>query len=189
MKKGEARIIYKEKRKALTDMERSKLDDLLLIQFQTVELPFVHHLLSYWPIEENREPNTHLFNDYIEFKNPAVKFLYPKSDFQRREMEAIEVNADTAFQKNENNIHEPMDGTVTAAGIIDMVFVPMLIFDTRGYRIGYGKGFYDKYLDQCRPDCIKVGFCYFDPVDKIEDTHDFDVPLNLCITPQKVYVF
>jgi len=97
--------------------------------------------------------------------------------------------ADTAFQKNENNIHEPMDGTVTAAGIIDMVFVPMLIFDTRGYRIGYGKGFYDKYLDQCRPDCIKVGFCYFDPVDKIEDTHDFDVPLNLCITPQKVYVF
>jgi 5-formyltetrahydrofolate cyclo-ligase len=189
MKKAEARIIYKEKRKALTDMQRSKLDDLLLIQFQTAELPFVHHLLSYWPIEENGEPDTHLFNDYVEFKNPAVKFLYPRADFKKLEIEAIEVNADTAFQKNENNIHEPMDGMVTAAGIIDMVFVPLLIFDIRGYRIGYGKGFYDKYLSECRPDCIKVGFCYFDPVEKIEDTHDFDVPLNLCITPQKVYVF
>lgn len=189
MKKEKARNIYKEKRNGLTGIERSKLDDLLLIQFQTVELPFVHHLLSYWPIEENNEPNTHLFNDYIEFKNPAVKILYPRSDFQNLEIEAIEVGTDTAFQKNANNIYEPIDGTVTDAGMIDMIFVPLLIFDEQGYRIGYGKGFYDKYLQHCRPGCMKLGFCYFDPIDKIGDTHDFDVPLNLCITPQKVYVF
>jgi 5-formyltetrahydrofolate cyclo-ligase len=189
MKKEEARKIYKEKRKELADAERSKLDDLVLIQFQTVALPFIHHLLSYWPIEENKEPNTHLFNDYIEFKNPAVKILYPRSDFQNLELEAIAVDADTAFQKNANNIYEPMSGTVIDAGIIDLIFVPLLIFDKQGYRIGYGKGFYDKYLKQCRADCLKLGFCYFDPVDKIDDTHDFDVPLNLCITPQKVYAF
>ena len=189
MQKEEARRIYKEKRSALSDAERAKADDLLLIQFQKIELPHISHLLTYWPIEENNEPNTHLFNDYIEFKNPAIKFLYPKSDFAKQEMEAIEVNADTAFQKNGWNIHEPMDGTVTDAAAIDMIFVPLVIFDLHGYRVGYGKGFYDKYLQQCRPDCVKVGFCYFEPLDAIDDTREFDVPLNLCITPNNAYVF
>jgi 5-formyltetrahydrofolate cyclo-ligase len=194
MRKEEARRIYKEKRKKLSDAERAKADDLMLIQFQTIDpiaigLPYIHHLLSYWPIEENNEPNTHLFNDYIEFKNPALRFLYPKTDFEKQQIEAIEVNADTAFRKNGWNIHEPMDGTATDATIIDMIFVPLIIFDKHGYRIGYGKGFYDKYLIQCRPDCLKVGFCYFEPIDLIEGTREFDVPLNLCITPNNAYVF
>src|ERR1700693_4059481 len=150
MKKKELRELYKQKRKELSDAERAKADDLMLIRFQRVELPHIDHLLSYWPIEENKEPNTHLFNDYLEFKNPAIKFLYPKSDFEKREIEALEVNADTAFQKNGWNIYEPMDGTITDAGMIDMVFVPLLIFDKQGYRVGYGKGFYDKYLQRCR---------------------------------------
>src|SRR3954463_15699780 len=100
MLKIEARTHYREKRMSLSATERAKLDDLLLIQFQTVNLPFIHVLLSYWPIEENNEPNTHLFNDYLDFKNPAIKFLYPKTDFEKQEMEAIEVNADTVFKKN-----------------------------------------------------------------------------------------
>ncbi len=101
----------------------------------------------------------------------------------------MEANADTAFQKNGWNIYEPMDGTITDAGMIDMVFVPLLIFDKQGYRVGYGKGFYDKYLQRCRVDCVKVGFSYFEPIDKIEGAREFDVPLNLCITPNSIYVF
>ncbi len=189
MHKEEARKIYKAKRKALSDAERAKADDLMLIGFQSIELPHIHHLLSYWPIEENNEPNTHLFNDYLEFRNPAIKFLYPKSDFASQLFEAIEVNTDTAFEKNGWNIHEPMDGTVIDAQFIDMVFVPLLIFDKKGYRVGYGKGFYDRFLKQCRHSCLKVGFSYFEPLDEIKDTHEIDVPLNLCITPNNVYVF
>ncbi len=83
MRKEEARELFKQKRKHLSDAERAKADDLILIQFQKTELPHIDHLLSYWPIEENNEPNTHLFNDYIEFKNPAIKFLYPKTDFEK----------------------------------------------------------------------------------------------------------
>ena len=194
MQKEEARRIYKEKRNELSKAERSRADDLMLIQFQKIDsiaigLPDTHYLLSYWPIEENNEPNVHLFNDYLEFRSPAIKFLYPKSDFEKHGIEAIEVNADTAFQKNAWNIHEPMDGIITDPGMIDMVFVPLLIFDKQGYRLGYGKGFYDKYLQLCKPGCLKVGFSYFEPIDEIEGTHQFDVPLNLCITPNNVYVF
>jgi 5-formyltetrahydrofolate cyclo-ligase len=82
-----------------------------------------------------------------------------------------------------------MEGISIDAGLIDMVFVPLLVTDREGHRVGYGKGFYDKYLKQCRPDCLKVGFSYFDPLDAIEGKDEFDVPLDLCITPNKVYVF
>ena len=61
MLKIEARKLYKEKRLKLSEAEREKLDDLMLIQFQTATLPFLYTVLSYWPIEENHEPNSHLF--------------------------------------------------------------------------------------------------------------------------------
>jgi 5-formyltetrahydrofolate cyclo-ligase len=189
MLKAEARILYRKKRMALTEVERIKSDDLMLIRFQTVQLPFIHRLLSYWPISENNEPDTHLFTDYIEFKNPALKILYPRAHFTNHSMEAVEVNVDTAFQLNNYHIHEPVDGVIADAASIDMVFVPLLICDTKGFRIGYGRGFYDRFLESCRKDCIKVGFCYFDPVDKIDDRHEFDIPLDICITPYNVYVF
>src|SRR5205814_876557 len=94
MTKEEARRIYKEKRKDLSAAERSKRDDLMLIQFQKLSFPGIHYLLSYWPIGENNEPNTHLFNDFLKFRNPALKVLYPKSDFERIEIDAIEGRQD-----------------------------------------------------------------------------------------------
>jgi len=189
MLKKEIRKTYKEKRLHLSELERSKLDDLLLIQFQTADLPFIDALLSYWPIEENNEPNTHLFTEFLKFRNPELKICYPVSDFKKLSMQAVATDIDTPFEKKELNIHEPDGGIVVPAAEIDLVFVPLLAFDENGYRVGYGKGFYDKYLADCREDCIKAGFSYFEPVNSISDRHDFDVPLDLCITPQNLYVF
>jgi 5-formyltetrahydrofolate cyclo-ligase len=189
MLKKDARRIYREKRMELSDAQRSKLDDLMLIQFQAVELPFLESLLSYWPIEENNEPDTHLFTEFLKFRNPELKVCYPVSDFETMTMQAVATDIDTPFEKTNLNIHEPKGGSVVAPDYIHMVFVPLLAFDEKGYRIGYGKGFYDKYLADCPVDCIKTGFCYFDPIGSIEDRNEFDVPLDLCITPQNVYVF
>ena len=189
MIKRELRKIYWEKRNALTAAEQSKLDDLLLIQFQTANLPFISTLFSFWPIEENKEPNAHLFTDYLEFKNPELVIAYPKSDFFMDEMFAVSTNAETSFIKNEFNIYEPEEGNRIETDEIDMILVPLLAFDKNGYRVGYGKGFYDKFLAGCRKDCIKAGLSYFPPVNVIADKDEFDVPLDLCITPQTVYVF
>ena len=72
---------------------------------------------------------------------------------------------------------------------IDLVLVPLLAFDKNGYRVGYGKGYYDKFLSNCRPDVIKIGLSFFDAVDEIEDIDDYDLPLNFCVTPQRLYDF
>ena len=189
MNKNELRKIFREKRDALSAIERVKLDDLLLIQFQKADIPFINSLFSYWPIEENNEPNTHLITDYLEFKNPELKIAYPRTDFFINEMEAVLTNSETSFLQNEFNIFEPEEGTIFPAVEIDMIFVPLLAVDKNGYRVGYGKGFYDKYLAGCRKGCSKVGFSYFEPVAEIVDKADFDIPLDLCITPQTVYVF
>ncbi len=189
MNKKELRKYFRGKRNALVSVEQSKLDDLMLIQFQKIELPFISLLLSYWPIEENKEPNTHLITDYLEFRNPGLTTAYPKTDFFMNEIVAVSTDAETSFVKNEFNIYEPEEGTRVDAAEISMVLVPLLAFDKKGYRVGYGKGYYDKFLAGCSKDCIKAGFSYFEPVDEIADKADFDVPLNLCITPQTVYVF
>ncbi len=189
MLKAEARNVYKEKRMALTGAEKAKLDDLLLIQLQTLQLPFITFLLSYWPMEQNKEPNTHLFTDYLEFKNPELIICYPKADFASGNLFPVQTNDETRFRKNDYNIYEPGEGEAVNAPGLDMIFVPLLAFDKCGYRVGFGKGFYDRFLPQCRSDCIKIGFSYFAPLDAIGDAGEFDVPLDLCVTPDTVYVF
>jgi 5-formyltetrahydrofolate cyclo-ligase len=57
-----------------------------------------------------------------------------------------------------------------------------------GNRIGYGKGFYDRFLNTCRKDVIKVGLSIFEAEEKI-DAESFDVPLDFCVTTKQLYAF
>ena len=189
MLKAQAREVYKTRRMELSDAERSKLDDLMLIVFQKLELPFLNSILTYWPIAENHEPGTHIFTEFLKFRNPSLEIAYPKMNKGDHNMDAIAVNEDTPFVKAGFNVPEPVGDHILSPESFDLVFVPMLICDMNGYRVGYGKGFYDQYLAQCRSDCIKAGLCYFPPIDQIEDKDHFDIPLNICITPQQSYVF
>ena len=50
-------------------------------------------------------------------------------------------------------------------------------------------GCVDRFLASCRPDCLRLGLSYFDPVERIDDANELDVPLNFCITPQQAYAF
>ena len=70
-----------------------------------------------------------------------------------------------------------------------MVLVPLLGFDERGHRVGYGKGFYDRFLAECNPKIQKIGLSLFEPVAQIDDTSDFDIPLDACITPNRIWYF
>jgi 5-formyltetrahydrofolate cyclo-ligase len=190
MLKNELRKIYKKKRLELPFNERNKLDDLLLIQLQNLSFTDSPHvLMSYWPLEQHCETNTLLFTRYLEHAIPGLKVTFPIVDFDTVEMQAVLVHDETDFVENKYGIPEPEEGEKIAAEEIDLVFVPLLAFDQLGYRVGYGKGFYDRFLQKCREEIISIGFSYFDPIDEIEDRNQFDVPLNYCITPHKIYEF
>ncbi|MBI3883669.1 MAG: 5-formyltetrahydrofolate cyclo-ligase [Sphingobacteriales bacterium] len=187
MLKKEIRKIYKDKRLQLSFSQKEKLDDLLLIQFQQLPLPYIQTLLSYWPIEEMKEVNTHHITDFVEFRNPGLAIAYPVADFATHTMKSVLTNDDTEFDLNEYQIIEPTGGEVLLNTAIDVVFIPLLAFDKNGYRVGYGKGFYDRFLATCRKDVIKIGFSYFEPVNNIKDTDANDIKMSYCITPEHIY--
>ncbi|GAC1708476.1 MAG: 5-formyltetrahydrofolate cyclo-ligase [Flavisolibacter sp.] len=189
MKKNEARSLFTHRREAMDRANKLKWDELLLIQFQTIELGDLDFVLSYYPIAQNNEPDTFTITDYLHFRNPHIKIGYPRADLEAGTFAAIVSHADSIFQANAYNILEPTEKQFIAPEDLDLVLVPLLGFDLNGTRVGYGKGFYDRYLKNCREECLKIGLCYFEPVDTIEDATDFDVPLDICITPHQIYVF
>lgn len=189
MLKKEARKIYNKKRQELNYSDQLKWDDLILINFQTMETPHLGAVFSFYPMEDRNEVDALIITDFLRFRNPNLQICYPKMEIKEPNMEAIACHADTIFQANAINILEPLETEVIDPLDIDMVLVPMLVCDVAGNRVGFGKGYYDRYLSRCRPDCLKVGLSYFTPIDQVEDANEFDVPLNFCITPEKVYVF
>jgi 5-formyltetrahydrofolate cyclo-ligase len=95
----------------------------------------------------------------------------------------------TILKKNRWNIPEPVDGLEVPEEKIDVVFVPLLAFDLKGNRVGYGKGFYDNFLKKCNQNVIKIGLSPFEPAQEITDVRESDIPLNYSITPNKIYEF
>ena len=104
-------------------------------------------------------------------------------------MDAMLVSEDTAFVPNRYGIDEPVDCAEVNAEDIGMVFIPLLAFDTRGFRVGYGKGYYDRYLKKCRPDVLRVGFSFYSAEEFIDDVNEYDVEMDICITPGHSYIF
>jgi 5-formyltetrahydrofolate cyclo-ligase len=189
MKKQHLRDIFSKKREEISETERAKLDDLLLIQFQRLPFNNLQVVLSFWPMEERKEMNTHLYTRYLTHLIPGVQICYPLIDTSSNFMNAIAVNDETEFKENKFGITEPVNGAIVDPKKIDLVIMPLFAFDETGYRVGYGKGYYDRFIARCKPNVITVGISYFDAVDKVEDTHQFDVPLTYCITPSRTYEF
>jgi len=189
MTKKELRHIYKEKRLQLSHSQQAKMDDLLLIQFQQLNIEIPSRIMTYSALERMKEFDPSYITDYCHFKNPDQVLLYPVMNEADNTMHAVSTHIDTSFELNKYDIAEPVDGTPVAAADIEMVIVPLLIFDTAGNRAGYGKGYYDRFLSGCSPACIKVGFCYFEPVEAIDDINTLDIKLDYGITPGGIFAF
>jgi 5-formyltetrahydrofolate cyclo-ligase len=186
--KKEIRSLYKQKRVTLKHKETVKFNDLLLIELQQTELPFLHNVLSYYPLEELNEPDTFLITRYLKFTNPQLQIAYPRIK-EDGTMMAVITNVDSEYEENKYGISELTTGAILHPKDIDLIIVPMLACNYKGHRVGYGKGYYDKYMQHCRPDVLKIGLSFFDPIDKINDLDIYDIPLTHCITPELVYEF
>src|SRR5207253_1373213 len=120
---------------------------------------------------------------------PGIETLVPRVNFATGEIENLKFGLDTELVENIWKIHEPSHDEYVEKSRIDAVIWPLLCFDKGGHRVGYGKGFYDKFLTQCRPDCKKTGLSYFAPIDQIDDVGAHDITLDYCITPEQIFEF
>lgn len=186
MTKAEIRKAATRQRRGLSQEEVTTLSLRLLAQFSTLDFSEIRTIHLFIPIEEKNEPDTFLFIEWLTLNHPEIKIIVPRADFDTALMTHHQYTHKGDLQKNIYNILEPAasDGY---HGHIDLVLVPLLAFDLRGYRVGYGKGFYDRFLENLKAQ--KVGVSFFENVDTIEDIHENDIRLDLCITPEKVFYF
>jgi len=190
MTKSELRKIYLEKQKSLSDSERNeksrKIADRFFENFCLENIRFLHVFLA---IEKNREIETSFVFKRLWSDFPEITTIVSRVDFQTMTLENLKFTPETKLVRNRWHIFEPTDGQLIEIEKIDAVLVPLLCFDERGSRAGYGKGFYDRLLKDCRTDCQKIGLSYFAPTAEISDAKDFDVRLDFCITPKKIWKF
>lgn len=189
MTKAELRVIYKQKRKEISIQQVEKWNDLILINFQKIQIPFIQCVHTYLASAKLMEIDTLNIIRYLKFNNPELVVAVPKIDLSLNSMANFRFDQEMEMITNSYGITEPTEGLIIYPGEIDLILVPLLAFDRKGYRVGYGKGFYDKFLSECRPDVIKIGLSYFDPVEEISDINEFDIALNYCITPNEIYQF
>lgn len=190
MTKAELRKIFLANQKALSADEREvKSFSIAELFFQKFDLSKIEFLHLFLPIEKFREIDTRPIFEKVWRDFPAIQTLVPRVNFQTNEIENLKFSPETETEKNIWEIFEPTHNETIETGKIDAVLVPLLCFDERGFRVGYGKGFYDKFLSGCRADCLKIGLNYFAPVEEISDINEFDVRLDFCVTPDKIWNF
>jgi 5-formyltetrahydrofolate cyclo-ligase len=187
MTKQELRIKYKALRNALPQNELEELS--LAIANKLLKLPIWEksYFHIFLPITEFNEVNTEFILHFLSGKDKEI--CISKSDFETRKMTSILLTDSTKIEKNNYNIPEPVDGIEVPSNKIEVVFIPLLAFDKKGNRVGYGKGFYDKFLAECNTITIKIGLSFFEPEELISDVTTSDIQLNYCVTPNKVFKF
>lgn len=94
----------------------------------------------------------------------------------------------TEFRINSWGIAEP-SGMAIDIKLLDVVIVPLLAIDQQGHRVGYGKGFYDRFLAQCRTDIFTIGVGFFPPLNVITDIDANDVALDAYVTQDQTWFF
>ncbi len=184
--KAVLRTEYQKRRDSLTEEQIADCS----IQISNLSLTLniweysIYHL--FMTNEKNKEIDTSYLLSVIQGKDKQP--VIPKIVDDNR-LEHFLLNDQTPLKNNRWGIPEPLSGITINPKQIEVVFVPLLVFDQQGHRVGYGKGYYDRFLDQCSESTLKVGLTFFDPVTRIEDIETHDISLDFALTPERIYAF
>ena len=183
MKKQELRKKYKELRKqfSFTDLDiltqriMSNLCDHFSLQDKKISI-FV-------PLVRFNEINTWHIIDSVQadFSLPVIG--------SNDELKHIRYEGKHQLKQNSFGILEPQSGEEVDPAWFEIVIVPLLTIDKNGYRVGYGKGYYDKFLAKCRPGCLFIGLYQFETIEEIDDLYDSDIAIHYCVTPSRIIEF
>lgn len=196
MTKAELRRQYLQKRKALTsDQVDQRSKQISRLFFRLVaergfsNAPATIHV--FLPIRRQNEVDTWPIIRSIWENYSRVKLAVPLTDVVEHKLIHYPLSPQTALVQNRWGILEPSPtGQQPLSPItFDVVLVPLLAFDQQGQRVGYGGGYYDRFLAECRPDCLTIGLSFFEPIERIENTEATDIPLKVCVTAESLYFF
>jgi 5-formyltetrahydrofolate cyclo-ligase len=119
-----------------------------------------------------------------EMISKGKQVVVPITNFERGSLRHVELNSYSDLEPNKWGVLEPEDGEEIALDEIDLVVVPMVGADEHCNRIGYGKGFYDRFLREV--ECPTIGLIFDQNIVANIPTEDFDVPLDKIISDMRI---
>ena len=148
-----------------------------------------HWLHLFLPAVRQHEPDTWPIIRRIWAEKLAVQLAVPVVQPDSRTLRHYQLTPETPLANNRWSIPEPVGAEEVFPSQFDAVLIPLLAFDEGGHRVGYGKGFYDRFLQECRPDVLRIGLSLEPPVPRIVDSWSGDALLHACVTPANVWRF
>lgn len=189
--KDELREHYRQLRQQLAEVElQRRSEQVCRYFFELMPLEHIGVLHTYMPILAQRELDPSPILKKLRQDYPHIRLVVSRTLWEQRQMEHVFWEKDVVLQENKWGIPEPLNGQACPAENIDAVLVPLLAFDRLGHRLGYGAGFYDRFLVSCAPHALRIGLSLFPPLEEpVPGIFSTDVPLTHCLTPQRVFVF
>ena len=175
MDKKALRKTIREQKQAMTPQQiAEKSEKLKALFLETPQYQQAKTLYGYLPYNQEVRTVPILQQALADGKQVAVPKVYGD------EMKFILLTDLDRVEEGYAGIPEPVEDTPVAKDPTALVLMPGLAFDREGQRIGYGGGFYDKFLS-CEPNHPTVALCYdFQVLEKLE-TEAFDVPVDLVL--------
>ena len=187
MNKLKIRKHFKERRFELNSDELQLISQKIINHLST-KFDFGGKLTNlFLPIKKFNEIDLFpLINEIIELNG---KVCINQADFATNTIKPFYFSNKIKIEINPLGIPEPANGQEAKSNEIDFIIVPLLAFDNQGYRVGYGKGFYDKFLQECSSNSIFIGVNHFNEISEIDNLGSHDIPLHFIVTPEKIYEF
>jgi 5-formyltetrahydrofolate cyclo-ligase len=186
MLKAELRTLFLQKRKEITEIQFQELNKNLcsVVLGFLKNLPTNQKCASFLPIIAKNEVNTILFHEEISQLNLGHLLYFPRV-MNQNDMQFYCIKSKDELALSNWGIPEPLEivNNLIDPKEIQIMFIPLLAFDVKGHRVGYGRGFYDQYLAKCSDKLIKIGLSLFDEPSEIDDVEITDITLDFIITP------
>jgi 5-formyltetrahydrofolate cyclo-ligase len=186
--KQELRSAYRQLRKKLTAEQVDEKSKAIGEKFQVwlSNHEVLDHFHLFFPIDRFNEVNTFYLKDILERRGKVMYTAQVVKD--SLDLETLKLPREATFFLDEWGIPVPQESIMVSPAKIQVVFVPLLAYDKKGNRVGFGKGYYDSFLSKLSPEVLKIGLSFFEPEGEILP-EDHDVPLSMCITPERILTF
>jgi 5-formyltetrahydrofolate cyclo-ligase len=117
------------------------------------------------------------------------RIVVPICHMESRKLTACRIDGFDELETGHYGIRAPMEGLIRPVpeGEIDAILVPAVAFDRRGYRIGYGGGYYDRFLPRT-PQAVKIGVAFSSQIVEEIPADGHDLPVGMIVTEREVII-
>lgn len=188
MDKESIRKLYIQKRRVLSRQEirqdSERITEYLLEYLH--DHPDLKHVHLFLPIDRFHEVDT--FPLFYKLQLQGFHLYTSEVNKEKDNLDTLDITSIVEFKSDPWGIPIPVGAPYVEPDAIQVVLIPLLAFDAEGYRIGYGKGYYDKFLSGLNQEVVKIGLSFFPAMQELpKENHD--VPLDLCVTPEGRLIF